>query len=104
MREKKHEARMAEADKRDLLHDDEGRESLPGTPSPSGRKNLKDFGNQSALAMELPFTLVGAVVFSGLLGYVLDRWLHTKPWLMFVFGALGFAAGVREVIRRLPAK
>jgi len=54
--------------------------------------------------MELPFTLVGAVAFGGLLGFFLDKWLHTKPWLMLVFGALGFFAGVREVIRRLPAK
>lgn len=95
---------MTEAGKKDFVEDEDGRESLQGTPRPSERKRLKDFGNQSALAMELPFTLVGAVVFSGLLGYLLDRWLHTKPWLMFVFGALGFAAGVREVIRRLPAK
>jgi F0F1-type ATP synthase assembly protein I len=93
---------MTEAGKKDFVEDDNGRESLPGTPPE--RKRLKDFGNQSALAMELPFTLVGAVVFSGLLGYLLDRWLHTKPWLMLVLGALGFAAGVREVIRRLPAK
>jgi F0F1-type ATP synthase assembly protein I len=74
-------------------------------PVASGeRKNVKDFGNQSALAMELPFTLVGAVVFGGLLGYFLDKWLHTGPWLMMVLGGLGFVAGIREVIRRLPAK
>lgn len=67
-------------------------------------KRVQDFGNQSALAMELPFTLVGAVVFGGLLGYFLDKWLHTGPWLMMVLGGLGFVAGIREVIRRLPTK
>ena len=72
--------------------------------SPGERKRVKDFGNQTALAMELPFTLVGAVVFGGLVGYFLDKWLHTGPWLMMVLGGLGFFAGVREVIRRLPAK
>jgi len=41
---------------------------------------------------------VGAAI-----GYFLDRWLHTKPWLTLVFGALGFFAGLREVLRRLPA-
>lgn len=56
----------------------------------------------AALAMELPFTLVGAVVFAGLIGYLLDRWLHTKPWMMLLLGTLGFIGGVREVIRRLP--
>ena len=83
------------------MRDDKNLESSPGTQSE--QKRVKDFGNQSALAMELPFTLVGAVVFAGLLGYFLDKWLHTGPWLMVVFGGLGFVAGVREVIRRLPA-
>ena len=84
------------------MQDDKKLESLPGTPAE--RKNVKDFGNQSALAMELPFTLVGAVVCGGLLGYFVDKWLHTGPWLMMVLGGLGFVAGIREVIRRLPAK
>lgn len=54
--------------------------------------------------MELPFTLVGAVLFAGAIGFFLDKWLHTKPWLMLALGILGFIGGVREVIRRLPAK
>ncbi|MGH9741139.1 MAG: AtpZ/AtpI family protein [Candidatus Acidiferrum sp.] len=58
--------------------------------------------NPVVLAMELPFTLVGALAVGAALGYLLDRWLHTKPILILVFGALGFAAGVREVLRRVP--
>ncbi len=58
--------------------------------------------SQPALALELPFTLVGAIVVGGALGFFLDRWLHTQPWLMLVFGGLGFYAGMREVLRRLP--
>jgi ATP synthase protein I len=65
-------------------------------------EKTKRVTNDSAIAMELPFTLVGAVVFAGLLGYLLDKWLHTKPIFMLIFGALGFFGGVREVIRRLP--
>ena len=67
-------------------------------------QKTKEVANDSAIAMELPFTLVGAVVFGGLIGYFVDKWLHTSPWLMIVFGGLGFVAGIREVIRRLPAK
>ncbi len=52
--------------------------------------------------MELPFTLVGAVIFAGLIGFFLDKWLHTKPVFMLILGAVGFFAGVREVVRRLP--
>ena len=83
------------------MQDDKNLEKLPDTPS--GSKRAKDFGNQTALAMELPFTLVGAVIFAGLLGYFLDKWLHTKPIFMLILGVLGVIAGVREVIRRLPA-
>ena len=84
------------------MEDDKNLESLPGTPSGQNRKRSKDFSNQTALALELPFTLVGAVLFAGLLGYFLDRWLHTKPIFMLILGGLGFVGGVREVIRRLP--
>ena len=87
---------------RELFVEDDKKLEVP--PSAPSDKRVQDFGNQSALAMELPFTLVGAVVFGGLLGYFLDKWLHTGPWLMMVLGGLGFVAGIREVIRRLPAK
>jgi F0F1-type ATP synthase assembly protein I len=87
---------------RELFVEDDKKLEVP--PSAPSDKRVRDFGNQSALAMELPFTLVGAVVFGGLLGYFLDKWLHTGPWLMMVLGGLGFVAGIREVIRRLPAK
>jgi len=54
------------------------------------------------MAMELPFVMVSAIVIGGAMGYFLDRWLHTKPVLMLVLGAMGFYAGVRDVLRRLP--
>jgi ATP synthase protein I len=74
------------------------------TPTtPSVQKKTKDFASLPALALELPFTLVGAIAVGVAMGYFLDRWLHTRPWLTLVFGALGFFAGVREVLRRLPA-
>jgi ATP synthase protein I len=69
--------------------------------SPAPKKSA-NFSSQFAMAMELPFVLVGAVLLGGLVGYFLDRWFHTKPFLMLVFGALGFFGGVRDVIRRLP--
>ena len=65
-------------------------------------KQARDFSQQNAMAMELPFIFVGCIVVGGGIGYFLDIWLHTKPVLMLVFGALGFVAGLRDILRRLP--
>jgi len=54
-----------------------------------------------ALAMELPFIPIAAVVITGGLGYLLDARLHTSPLFALVLGLLGFVAGIREVLRRL---
>ena len=70
------------------------------SPKPPLQK-VPSTSTQLAMAMELPFTLVGAAVVGGLVGYFLDKWLHTTPWLLVLFGGLGFAGGVREVVRRL---
>jgi ATP synthase protein I len=53
------------------------------------------------MALELPIVLVSAIVVGGLFGYLLDRWLHTKPVFMLILGGMGFYAGVRDVLRRL---
>jgi ATP synthase protein I len=72
-------------------------------PTPA-EKQARGFSQQFATAMELPFVMVGTIVAGGLIGFFLDRWLHTKPFLMLIFGALGFFGGVRDVLRRLPNK
>lgn len=58
---------------------------------------------QAAIAMELPFGLVGPVLVGGFLGFWLDRWLGSMPIGMLVLGGLGFVAGVREVQRRMKS-
>jgi ATP synthase protein I len=65
------------------------------------QKDARDMTLKAGLAMELPFTLVGAVAVGGAIGYFLDKWLHTAPWMLIVLGGIGFAGGVSEVIRRL---
>jgi len=46
--------------------------------------------------------VVGVLVGAGL-GWLLDRWLGTLPWGMFVFALLGFTAGVLNVMRQSGA-
>ncbi|HEX9759871.1 MAG TPA: AtpZ/AtpI family protein [Candidatus Acidoferrales bacterium] len=59
------------------------------------------YSRQFGMVMELPFALVSAVLVGGGIGYFLDRWLGTSPFLMLILGGLGFYAGLREVMRRL---
>ncbi len=61
----------------------------------------KKYSSTAALAMELPFTIVGAVLLGGVLGHFLDRWLHTRLIFTMILGAVGFAGGLKEVLRRL---
>lgn len=66
---------------------------------PSSSKGPGGAAKQIALALELPFLLVAPVVAGGILGYFLDRWLHTKPILMIVLGILGVVMGIRDVVK-----
>jgi F0F1-type ATP synthase assembly protein I len=64
------------------------------------QKDVRDMTLQSGLAMELPILIVGAILLGGFLGYLLDRWLHTSPWLMIGGGGFGFASSIFEIVRR----
>jgi len=66
--------------------------------SPKGMDPTK---RQFAMALDLPFMFVGAVVAGGLFGYLLDRWLGTAPVFLLILGALGFYAGLRELRRQV---
>jgi ATP synthase protein I len=65
------------------------------------RKSFTPVARQFAMVMELPFILVAGVLIGGGIGWLLDRKLHTAPWLLLVGGAIGFAGGMRELLRRL---
>jgi ATP synthase protein I len=69
-------------------------------PAPS-QQGTGGLNRQFAMAMELPFVIVSGIVVGGLIGYFLDNWLHTKPYLMLLLGFLGFFGGLRDVLRRV---
>jgi len=50
-------------------------------------------------AFKLGTELVAAVVVGTIIGFILDSWFDTKPWLIIIFFFLGAAAGMRNVIR-----
>lgn len=53
------------------------------------------FGQAYRIGMEL----VIAVVIGGFIGFLLDQWLGTAPWLMILFFFLGVAAGFLNVYK-----
>jgi ATP synthase protein I len=70
---------------------------------PTPKKNSGGAVKQMALAMELPFLLVGPTILGGAVGYFLDRWLHTKPWVMIVLGLCGVAIGFLDAVKMANA-
>ena len=50
-------------------------------------------------AFKLGTELVAAVIVGTIIGFILDSWFDTKPWLIIVFFFLGAAAGMLNVIR-----
>ena len=50
-------------------------------------------------AFKLGTELVAAVAVGGIIGFILDNWFGTKPWLIIIFFFLGSIAGMLNVIR-----
>jgi ATP synthase protein I len=54
---------------------------------------------KSGLAYAAAFSLFAAVVGGLGIGWLLDRWLGTRPWLLVTGVVLGSAAGFYEFVR-----
>jgi ATP synthase protein I len=74
--------------------------AAPARPSET-RPASGPTADPSALArgFRLSTELVAGVLVGAGIGWLLDRWLGTLPWGMFVFALLGFTAGVLNVMR-----
>lgn len=69
----------------------------------SSNKNVGSVAKQIAIAMQIPFSLVVPIFAGGGIGYLLDRWLHTKFIFIIVLGIVGFGIGIREVLQMASA-
>ena len=67
--------------------------------SSPGRKSLADSVRTLGALSTVGFSFVLAILMGTAIGYFLDRWLGTSPWLFFLFLAMGLAAGVLNVYR-----
>ena len=59
----------------------------------------EETNRKSGLAYAAAFSLFASVVSGLIAGWLLDRWLGTKPWLLVAGLILGSAAGLYELIR-----
>ena len=50
-------------------------------------------------AFKLGTELVAAVAVGTIIGFILDKWFGTKPWLILLFFFVGVIAGIMNVIK-----
>jgi len=62
-------------------------------------EDINNKGSFMGSAFKLGTELVAAVAVGTIIGFILDSWFDTKPWLIVIFFFLGAAAGMLNVIR-----
>ena len=50
-------------------------------------------------AFKLSTELVAAVLVGTIIGFILDNWFDTKPWLIIIFFIIGALAGIINIIK-----
>ncbi len=68
-------------------------------PSKLAKRLKSPPGSALGLAFRVAVELVSALAVGLGIGWLLDYWLDTRPWLMIVFIVIGGAAGVLNVYR-----
>jgi ATP synthase protein I len=58
-------------------------------------ETIKKFG----VAASLGTVFVSYVAAGSLIGYFLDKWLGTSPWLFLLFFAIGIGGGIYNVFK-----
>jgi ATP synthase protein I len=64
---------------------------------PQGNPKWQRALELSSLGLALPSSIAVGLLF----GYVLDRWLNTRPWMLLLFLLLGVVSGFVSLFRGL---
>ncbi|MEO7654764.1 MAG: AtpZ/AtpI family protein [Sphingomicrobium sp.] len=87
------DARLESLDKRlDRIKAEEAKQS-EGRMSAESQRVIKSAG------MRILSDLVGLPLGAALIGWLIDRWAGTTPWVMLAMLFLGFGLAVRSVLR-----
>ena len=91
---------MTEPDKPTSLDDFDSRLKAARARRDAAQGEQRGAANSGlGLAMRIAVELVAALAVGVAIGWGLDRWLGTKPWLLILFFILGSAAGIMNVLR-----
>jgi F0F1-type ATP synthase assembly protein I len=74
------------------------RDNQFGWLSRSAKALQNTVGNAAPAAMA-SYTLIGAIVLLGGIGYAIDRWRGTSPWGLVIGLVIGLAVGFYELAR-----
>ena len=61
--------------------------------------NINKQGSSLGIALKLSTELVAAVLVGTIIGFILDSWFDSKPWLIIIFFFIGVVAGITNVFR-----
>ena len=61
----------------------------------NNKKNASSLGT----ALKLSTEMVAAVLVGSIIGFILDNWFDSKPWLTVIFFFVGAVAGILNVFR-----
>ena len=68
----------------------------------ASKKSLNNNKNNTSslgAALKLSTEMVASVFVGSIIGFILDNWFDSKPWLTIIFFFVGVAAGILNVIR-----
>lgn len=68
-------------------------------PDDTAKRHQDEHYSQAQMGWRLVIELVAGLAIGFGIGYGLDTFFGTLPWMMIVFTMLGFAAGVRTMLR-----
>jgi len=60
-------------------------------------RDLRRLAELASIGLILPSSIAVGLF----MGYFLDRWLGTEPWLLLIFTVLGIASGLLSLFRAL---
>ncbi len=73
-------------------------------PFAKSAKSLQDNVTQAGPAASASYTLIGAILLLGGIGYAVDSWQGTAPWGLFVGLLVGLVVGFYELMRTIWRK